>query len=122
MEGLLAAAQPAGAAGRAYFLAHPKPASWSELGAAAARIMSRRPRVVRVPARWPRMQSGTVRELWSCFTRKPGIISREKVAEALCRDWTCDTRRAAADFGFEARTPLEAGLARPWPGTGRPVG
>ncbi len=42
---------------------------------------------------------------------KPGIVSREKVKEALCSHWTCDTRRAAQELGFEARTPLEAGIA-----------
>ena len=55
----------------------------------------------------------------SGFARKCGreshgilaIISREKVAEACCRFWTCDPARAAANFGFEAPTPLAAGLA-----------
>ena len=109
VEGLLAARR--GAGGRAYFLAHPQPVSWSELGAAAARIMARRPRVVRVPP-FVAYVMGLGAEVWSQVTRKPGIISREKVAEARCRWWTCDTRRAAAELGFEARTPLDAGLAQ----------
>jgi nucleoside-diphosphate-sugar epimerase len=110
VEGLVAAAER-GSPGSAYFLAHPKPASWSELGEEAARIMSRRPRVVHVPI--PAAYAvGYGGELWSYLTRKPGIISREKVAEALCPYWTCDAHRAAADFGFEARTPLATGLAR----------
>ena len=50
-------------------------------------------------------------ELWARVTDIPGIISREKVAEAQCPYWTCDTRRAAAELGFEARTSLNAGLA-----------
>jgi nucleoside-diphosphate-sugar epimerase len=97
--------------GRAYFLAHPKPVSWSELGAAAARIMARRPHVVRVPP-LVAYAVGLGAEVWSHITRRPGIISREKVAEARCRWWTCDTRRAAAELGFEARTPLAAGLTQ----------
>jgi len=109
VEGLLAATR--GTPGRAYFLAHPQPVSWSELGAAAARIMARQPRVVRVPP-LVAYAVGLGAEAWSRITRKPGIISREKVAEARCRWWTCDTRRAAAELGFEARTPLDAGLAR----------
>jgi len=108
VEGLLAARR--GLPGRAYFLAHPQPVSWSELGAAAARIMARRLRVVRVPA-GVAYAVGLGAEAWSHLTRQPGIISREKVAEARCRWWTCDTRRAAAELGFEARTPLAAGLA-----------
>jgi nucleoside-diphosphate-sugar epimerase len=109
VEGLLAARR--GAGGRAYFLAHPQPVSWSQLGAAAARIMARRPRVVRVPP-LVAYAVGLGAEAWSHITRKPGIISREKVAEARCRWWTCDTRRAAAELGFEARTGLDAGLAQ----------
>jgi nucleoside-diphosphate-sugar epimerase len=109
VEGLLAATR--GTPGRAYFLAHPQPVSWSELGAAAARIMARRPRVVRVPP-LVAYAVGLGAEAWSHITRRPGIISREKVAEARCRWWTCDTRRAAAELGFEARTPLDAGLAQ----------
>ena len=109
VEGLLAARR--GVPGRAYFLAHPQPVSWSEFGAAAARIMARRPRVVRVSPRVA-YAVGLGAEVWSLVTRRPGIISREKVAEARCRWWTCDTRRAAAELGFEARTPLAAGLAQ----------
>ena len=108
VEGLLAARR--GAGGRAYFLAHAEPVSWSELGAAAAHIMARRLRVVRVPA-GVAYAVGLGAEAWSHIRRQPGIISREKVAEARCRWWTCDTRRAATELGFEARTPLEAGLA-----------
>jgi nucleoside-diphosphate-sugar epimerase len=108
VEGLLAARR--GTGGRAYFLAHPQPVSWSELGAAAAGIMARRPRVVRVPPSVA-YAVGCCAEAWSHLTHKPGIISREKVAEARCRWWTCDTRRAAAELGFEARTPLASGLA-----------
>ena len=108
VEGLLAATR--GAPGRAYFLAHPQPVSWSGLGAAAARIMARRPRVVRVPPSVA-YAVGLAAEAWAHITRQPGIISREKVAEARCRWWTCDTRRAAAELGFVARTPLATGLA-----------
>ena len=108
VEGLLAATR--GTPGRAYFLAHPEPVSWSALGAAAAHIMARRPRVLRVPPSVA-YAVGLGAEAWSHLTRQPGIISREKVAEARCRWWTCDTRRAAAELGFQARTPLATGLA-----------
>jgi nucleoside-diphosphate-sugar epimerase len=110
-EGLLAAASAPEAGGRAYFLAHAKAVSWSELSSTAARIMRKRTRVLRIPAPLAYAVGG-VAEVWSRFTGKPGIISREKVREAQCRYWTCDTSRAARELGFEAQTPLELGLAQ----------
>jgi nucleoside-diphosphate-sugar epimerase len=110
VDGLLAAAQCPAAAGRAYFLANPKPSTWGELSSAAARIMGCRPRVLRVPIGAAKAV-GFSAEMWSRITRKPGIVSRQKIREAQCRWWTCDTRRAAAELPFQAKTPLEAGLA-----------
>lgn len=110
VEGMLAARLPQ-AAGRSYFLAHPKAVSWGELRDVAARIMKKRPRVLKIPAALA-LAVGTVAETWSKVTRKPGIISREKVKEALCPAWTCQTGRAREELGFEARTPLELGFAQ----------
>jgi len=109
-EGLLVAARSPRAVGRAYFLAHRKAVSWSEFGDTAARIMRRKPRVVRVPV--PVAYAvGACAELWARMTGKPGIISREKIREARCASWTCDTRRATEELGFTATTGIEAGLA-----------
>lgn len=110
-DGLIAAAEAPQAAGRTYFLAHPEVVSWSRLAAVAARLMGRTPRVVRIPPAVARA-AGFCAEIWSRVTRKPGILSRDKVAEACCRAWTCDSRRAARELGFAAPTTLETGLAR----------
>jgi nucleoside-diphosphate-sugar epimerase len=110
-DGLLAAACAPQAGGRAYFLAHAKPVSWSELNSTAARIMRKRTRVLRIPAPLAYAVGG-IAEVWSRLTQKPTIISRDKVREAQCRYWTCDTSRAAQELGFEAQTPLELGLAQ----------
>ena len=115
VEGLMALANAPQAAGRTYFLAHPKPVTWSAFCLEAARIMGwgagrRRVRVLRIPA-GAAYAAGWCAEMWSRLTRKPGIVSREKVREAQCRAWICDTRLAAREIGFEAQTPLRAGLA-----------
>jgi len=110
-DGLCSAARAPQAAGKAYFLAHRDAVTWRELGATAAQIMGRHARTLRVPVA---AANGIAffSEMWSQISRNPAIISREKVAEARCRFWTCDPARAAADFGFEAPTPLAAGLAK----------
>ncbi len=114
-DGLLAAACAPQAAGRAYFLAHAKAVSWSELSSAAARVLlkkaRKRARVLRIPAPLAYAVGGLA-EVYSRLTGTPGILSREKVKEAQCRHWTCDTRRAALELGFEGQTPLELGLAQ----------
>ncbi len=110
-DGLLAAAHAPQAAGRAYFLAHAQAVSWSDLSSTAARIMRKRTRVLRIPAPLAYTVGG-FSEVCSRLTGKPGIVSRDKVREALCSHWTCDTRRAAQELGFEAQTPLELGLAQ----------
>jgi nucleoside-diphosphate-sugar epimerase len=110
-EGLCDAARAPKAAGKAYFLAHREAVSWRQLGATAAQIMGCRPRTIRVPVAAAHSVA-FLSEMWSRISRNPAIISREKVAEACYGFWTCEPARAAADFGFEAPTPLAAGLAR----------
>jgi nucleoside-diphosphate-sugar epimerase len=110
-EALLAAATAPSAGGRSYFLTHAKPVCWSELSETAARIMRRRPRVIRIPVGLA-YGVGACAELWSRITKVPGIISREKIAEARRPAWICDHRRASAELNFLAPTSLAEGLAR----------
>jgi nucleoside-diphosphate-sugar epimerase len=109
-QGLLAAARNPRAAGRTYFLAHAKPLSWTEFGAAAARLLGRTPRVIQVPVPIA-LTVGACGEVISRITRKPGMISREKIREARCPYWICDSARATAELGFTAPTAIEAGLS-----------
>ena len=110
VEGILAAVRSPRAPGRDYFLAHPKPLSWTDLSTAAADIMRRTPRVLTIPL--PLATAvGACAELVARITGKPGILSREKIAEARCRYWTCDASHATAELGFTAATSMGAGLA-----------
>jgi len=110
VEGLLAAARCPAAAGRTYFLTHPEPVSWTRFTATAAKLLNRHPRTVVLPrvAAWA---AGCLAEAWSRASRKPGIISRDKVCEAAYPRWTCSAERAGRELGFTAATPLETGLA-----------
>jgi nucleoside-diphosphate-sugar epimerase len=111
VDGLLLAARSPQAAGRTFFMAHPQPASWRELGVVAARVMGRRPpRVISVPyaAAWA---VAACAEGWGRIAGRAGIVSRDKVVEARWPSWTCDAARASAELGFDARTTLEDGLA-----------
>lgn len=111
VDGILQASSVPQAAGRTYYLSHPKPATWRDLTAIAARVMDRRPRTLRVPLAAAEAV-GWGADIWARLTGTPGILSRDKIAEARCTRWTCDPSRAARELGFEARTPLDAGIAR----------
>jgi len=111
VEGILAAAFAPQAAGRTYFLSHAKPVSWTELAATAANIMSKRTRIIRFSGGGA-YAVGYCAEVWSRCTGNPGILSRDKVRDALANCWTCDTRRASSELGFDARTSLGDGLAQ----------
>jgi nucleoside-diphosphate-sugar epimerase len=72
--------------------------------------MRRTPRVLTIPLS-AALAVGACAEAAAWLTRKPGIISREKIREARYSFWTCDTSRATAELGFTAPTSIEAGLA-----------
>jgi nucleoside-diphosphate-sugar epimerase len=108
--GLVRLAASWAGAGRTYYLAHEQPVSWSGLAGCAARIMGVKLRVVRIPPVLA-LAVGAGAEVWAQITGRPGIVSREKIAEARCAAWTCDTQRARAELGFTAATDLEHGLA-----------
>ncbi len=109
VRGLIACARDPRARG-AYFLSHPKALTWSEFGAAAAAIVRRSPRTLTMPVPLA-LAAGLGAEFWARLRRRPGIVSRDKIREALCLHWTCDPSRAAAELGFTAPTPVNEGLA-----------
>jgi dihydroflavonol-4-reductase len=111
VDGLIQAATHAAAPGRTYFMGHAKPHTWSSLASTAARIMGVRTRAVRVPL--PAAYAvGYCADVWARLTRRPGIVSRDKIKEARCAHWVCDSRRASAELGWAAATSLEAGLGK----------
>jgi len=108
--GLVQLAASRAGAGRTYNMSHRDPVSWSALAATAARIMGVKLRVVKIPPPLAELVSALA-ETWAQIIGRPGIVTEEKIAEARCEAWTCDTGRASAELGFEAATDLEHGLA-----------
>jgi nucleoside-diphosphate-sugar epimerase len=111
VDGLLAVADHPKAAGKIYYLAHRTPVSWGEFGAAAASLMKRSLRTLSIPEK-AAYAVGLCGEWWSRWNGRPGILSRDKVAEACCAGWVCDAGRACRELGFCAPTGLEDGLQR----------
>jgi nucleoside-diphosphate-sugar epimerase len=113
VDGLIAAADSANAraGGQVFYLADATPAGWDEFGNMAARLMGRKLHTVTIPEKAAYIL-GFSAECWTRVSRKPGILSRDKVREACCTGWVCDPGRARRELGFSASTGLEEGLRR----------
>jgi len=108
-EALLAAALCPGAAGETFFAASAEPVSWLQFGAQAAAAMNRRFRTIAAPAALA-FAAAWGAEIVSKWRGTPGILSRDKVREARCRYWVCQTSRARERLSFTARTSLQDGI------------
>jgi nucleoside-diphosphate-sugar epimerase len=111
VAGILLAAQSPSAAGKTWFLAHPQPVSFTEMIAGIAQAIGRKPRVVTIPPA-AAFAAGSCAEALSRLTRKPGILSRDKVREMVCARWVCGSDRAKNELGFEASTDFREGIEK----------
>ncbi len=97
------------ASGEVFNIAHPEPATWEELGGAAARILGRKVVRVRVPP-WAAFLacagSGGIGRL----SGRPTALNLSKYRDMLPDAWEADVAKARRELGFEARVPLEEGL------------
>ena len=111
VDALVAAADRPVSGGAVYYVAHSAAVSWDEFGRTAARLMSRPLHAIAIPGKVA-YAIGLCAEWWTRFSGQPGILSRDKVAEACCAGWVCDSSRACRELAFCAATGLEEGLRR----------
>jgi nucleoside-diphosphate-sugar epimerase len=93
-----------------YHLAHPMPLTQREMLEDISAAIGRQPLYVPVPALllYPAF---AVRGLLSRISRRPGVLSLQKVADYVAPGWVCSTARAAEELGFSARTAFADGAA-----------
>jgi nucleoside-diphosphate-sugar epimerase len=111
VDGILLAAMSPSVGGKTYYLAHPKPISFTEMIAAIAQVMGRTPRIITIPPA-AAAAAGSCAETWARLIRKPGILSRDKVREMVCKRWVCRTDLAKRELGFEAPTDFHEGIEK----------
>jgi nucleoside-diphosphate-sugar epimerase len=103
------AAEPEAATG-VFHVAEPREYAWSEVIRLVGAAVDRRTLVVRVPDLVVKAAAAVTEAL----ARRAGravIFDRAKARELLAPGWTCETESARHGLGFEAPTPLAAGLS-----------
>ncbi len=114
-DGILAAAERGGRVERdgaegTYFLDGGPSHSWEEIALAACAAAGRRARVVRVPT-LTSVAVAAGASLAAALTRKPSILSFDKLKELRQPAWTCTSERARRELGYAPRFPLTEGMA-----------
>ena len=111
VAGILLAAEASSPVGKTWFLAHSTPLSFTEMISDIALASERTPRIVTIPPA-AAFAAGSCAEVFAKLTRKPGILSRDKVREMVSNRWVCATTRARNELGFEASTDFREGIER----------
>ncbi len=106
---MVLAAGAGGESGELFNVAHPEPATWEELGGAAARILGRKVVRVRVPP-WAAFLASAVSGGIGRLSGRPTALNLSKYRDMLPDAWEADVTKARRGLGFEARVPLEEGL------------
>ena len=84
--------------------------SWDEIALAACSAAGRRARVVQVPQLLGvAVVAGA--SVAAALTRKPSILSFDKLKEMRQPAWTCTSERARREVGYVPKYPLEPGMA-----------
>lgn len=96
--------------GKTYHVAAPEPCTVRDFMREAADFME--VRALRLPVPLAALYPVAVaQELFARLTRKPGILTRQKLREMRARGWVCSTEAIRRDLQFAA-TPLPEGIAR----------
>jgi len=113
-RGLLAVAErgsrvePEGSGG-IYYLDDGAEHRWEDIGRAACTALGRRAVELRLPMFFAVLAAarGAVA---ASLSRKPAMLSFDKLKEVRQATWTCSSERARREVGYEPRVPLETGM------------
>jgi dihydroflavonol-4-reductase len=92
-----------------YYVSDDRPCSWEDIGALAARILGVRVKTFGPPLPFTYMVTAGC-EAVARITRKPPLLSFDKVREVREPLWVCDPGKARRDFGYSPGTDLDQGI------------
>lgn len=108
VEGLWLAARAEAAVGQTYHIGSGTH-SWAEIAAALAQALARPLRIIRLPPLVARI-IGELGELKWTLIRKPQIVCRRKMRDALQPRWTLTWAKAERELGYTPKKGLAEGL------------
>lgn len=110
VEGIVAAGRHPKSVGQTYFLANPENYTVRDMVKTMGKAVGK-PLGLRLPVPLFLLRIAAIfSELLYLFTRKKPIPSRDKVRDLSQRFWLCSPQKALTDFGWQAKTPLRAGM------------
>ncbi len=109
-EGTVRAAESPAAANEVFYLSDPRPRAVSEILDLVAGLLGRRTVRVPIPDRVVRFLGG-VSEDGARLLGLRSMFCRDKALEMTQKAWTCRPEKARRLLGWEARIPLERGMA-----------
>lgn len=102
-----------GPRGETFYVAHPEVLDYASIAGTLARLPSKRPFRVPVPAVAIR-GAGLLAGALSSFGKSPPVFNAEKAEEMLQAAWLCDVSEAQTALGQPFRTDFETGSRRTW--------
>lgn len=109
VRGILLAASSEAAVGETFFLTNPAPVTWRDFAAAIEAATGKKAWHVKVP-RLTAFPVAAMAEMYARLSRRPALLSFDKVREMREPCWTCSPEKAYRMLGFEARLSLEIGV------------
>jgi nucleoside-diphosphate-sugar epimerase len=111
VEACLKAAEADVPSGEIFNIAREQPVSWTEFAEAAARVLGKKVRKLKVPL-WVAFLAACGSDLGGRVLNKPKALNLKKFREMKAPGWVADTGKAKTLLGFEVRLSLEEGLKK----------
>ena len=108
-EGIVAAVESGKSISQSYFLTNERPYAWSDISRITLDYFGKRAIQIHVPL--PLVKGvAVISEIFSKITKKPNIVSRQKVLEMQQDFWICSPAKAKKDFGWQSKIDIEQGV------------
>jgi nucleoside-diphosphate-sugar epimerase len=106
---IVAAAESETAVGKRYYIAHPEPTDFIEIGEWMADVLGSRVRVVGIP-RWAVPMLALANAGYWFARKRPNPVPLDRIDDLLAASWTCATLEASTDLGFSAEIDTKPGI------------